>query len=205
MLFDIGLTRLSLLFNMLWLRVLLRSLGLNFCLNNRGRSWDHDFRSGMWHWRWSRLGSFRRRKGCSCNKRRRLFLRLYFGRNLGRRGFGFKDRAWLRCMDIGLCLLVLGVWFRSDRRWDRSNMNRHDWWRSWQSSGWYFGRTATRDKRWFAILRRKLGVSGSRSSRQRLLYKQLSWIDKLMLQLFLLDLRQRRRWGRRWLRRRWGL
>ena len=200
MFFDIWMTRLSLLFNMLWLKLLLRSLGLNFCLNDWRRSWNHDLRSSMCHRRWSRLGSFRR-----CNRRRSFFLGLYFGGDLCWRGFDFNDRVCLRCMDIGFSLLGLGVWFGSNRRRDRSNMNRHDWRRRWQSSRWYLGRTSTRDERRFAILRRELGVSRSRSSRQRLLYKQLSRIDKLMLKLFLLDLRRRGWGGRRRLRWRGGL
>lgn len=199
MFFDIWLTRLSLLFNMLWLKLLLRGLCMNFCLNDWRRSWDQDLRSGMCHRRWCRLGSFRRR-----NRRRGFFLGLYFGGDLCWCGFDFNDRVCLRCMNLGFSL-VLGVWFGSNRRRDRSNMDRHGWRRRWQSSRWYLGRTSARDERRLAILRGELGVSGSRSSRQRLLYKQLSWIDKLMLKLFLLDLRRRRRWGRRRLRWRGGL
>lgn len=58
----------------------------------------------------------------------------YFGRDLGWRRFSFDDRAWLRYMVIGLSLVGLGVWFRSNRRRGRSNVNRPDWRRSWQSS-----------------------------------------------------------------------
>jgi hypothetical protein len=98
-------------------------------------------------------------------------------------------------MDIGLSLVVLAVWLRTNRTRGRSNMNRHDWRRSSRSSRCHLGRASARGGRQFGILGRELGVSGSWSSRQRLLYKQLSRIDKLMLQLFLLDLRRRRRRG----------
>lgn len=165
-------------------------------LNNWGRSWDHNLRSSMCHRRWSRMGSFRcRNRFRRCNRCRIFFFRLYFGRDLGWRGFGFDDGLCLGCMDIGLSLVVLSVWFRTNRRRGRSNMNRHDWRRSWRSSRYHLGRASARGGRRFTILGRELGVSGSWSSRQRLLYKQLSWIDKLVLQLFLLDLGRTRRRG----------
>lgn len=157
MLFGIWLRQLSLLFNMLWLWLwlLLRSLILNSRLDNRGRSWDHNLRSSICHRRWSRLGSFRcRNRFRRCNRCRNYFLRLYFGRSFGWRGFGFDDRLCLRCMDIGLSLVVLGVWFRTNRRRGRSNMHRHDWRRSWRSSRCQLGGASARGGRQFAILGR---------------------------------------------------
>jgi hypothetical protein len=138
-----------------------------------------------------------------------------FGGDVRLLRFGFDDGLWLRLwlrlrlrlrlqlrlwfrwlsrllLDMDVCL-SLAAWSLHPRASSRlSNMDRCSWWGKRRFRR-HLRRACSWHNRWLSILR-ELGVSGPRSSRQRLLYKQLRGIHKLMLQVFLLDLLNLRRW-----------
>lgn len=111
--------------------------------------------------------------GFDFDNRLRLMLQL-------RLKLGLQLRLWFRwLLNMNVCLSLV-TWSRHPRAsCRRSNM---DWcsWRGKRRFWGYLGRACSWQNRWLGILR-KLSISGSRSSGQRLINKQLRGIHELML------------------------